>query len=525
MTENNPLILYRNLRDTLKRYIPTTLPISRNYPKLKQEFQNLLDKEELVKGPYIEALPDFEKGALLRNLLINNNGFLHNAFSQLPDSLLERALHSHQQEALISACRDKESLLVATGTGSGKTECFLYPLAHQLLSDPDPEEVGVRCLLIYPMNALANDQLYYRIAPLFGLQLAEQKISFGRFTSQIRANISRDEEESRLHENEKLMQALNGKIPSHWRLTREEMLERPPKILVTNYAMLEHLLLLPRNAPLFAHNSLKSIVLDEIHTYQGAQATEVAFLLRKLKNRLNIDRPLQVFGTSASLPTGTENDEKILSFAKDLFGENVHRVIRGTRTPHVRLQQKQDTLFNLDATAWCGIGKVLNQMIADDYIDQKEWSSLLDEEGISNKVPPLNMDIPFCHSLEEVFAKNCEIRKVSEILNKGGALEFKKLAELVFGSNDEQACAALSAIIHVGMLAKADDNGFPLLPGRYHIATNSIEGVSVLPSVTDSEGWSAIKTYRFYEDEKGIYYPLLVCRKCGQPFIERKLSM
>lgn len=520
MAENNPLILYRNLSDTLRRYIPTTLPISRNYPKLKQEFQNLLEKEELVKGPYIEALPDFEKGDSLRDLLKENNGFLHNAFSQLPDSLLDRALHSHQQEALISACRDKKSLLVATGTGSGKTECFLYPLAHQLLSDPDPEEIGVRCLLIYPMNALANDQLYYRIAPLFGLQLAEQKISFGRFTSQIRANTSRDEEESRLHENEKLMQALNGKIPSHWRLTREEMLERPPKILVTNYAMLEHLLLLPRNAPLFAHNTLKTIVLDEIHTYQGAQATEVAFLLRKLKNRLNIDQSLQVFGTSASLPTGPENDKKILSFAKDLFGEDIHRVIRGTRTPHVRLQQKQNTLFNLDATVWCGIGKVLNQMIEADYINPREWSSLLEDEGIKDKVPALNMELSFSHALEDVFAKNCEIRKVSEILDKGGPLEFKKLADLVFGRDDEQACSALSAIIHIGMLAKADVNGFPLLPGRYHIATNSIEGVSVKPSGSTSEGWNAIKTYRFYEDENGIYYPLLVCRKCGQPFME-----
>jgi len=256
MAENNPLILYRNLRDTLRRYIPTTLPISRNYPQLTQAFQDLLEAEELVKGPYIEALPDFEKGDLLRSLLKENGGFLHNSFSQLPDSLLDRVLHSHQQEALISACRDNKSLLVATGTGSGKTECFLYPIAHQLLSDTDPDEPGVRCLLIYPMNALANDQLYYRIAPLFGQQLAEQKISFGRFTSQIRANTNREEEESRLRGNDKLMQALGDKIPSHWRLTREEMLERPPKILVTNYAMLEHLLLLPRNAPLFAHNTL-----------------------------------------------------------------------------------------------------------------------------------------------------------------------------------------------------------------------------------------------------------------------------
>ncbi|OQK17983.1 hypothetical protein AU255_09035 [Methyloprofundus sedimenti] len=519
MTENNPLILYRQLRDTLRRYIPTTLPISRNYPELKKAFQAVLNAEVLVKGPYIEALPDFEKGNSLRTLLKEHGGFLHHGFAQLPDALLDRALHAHQQEALTAACRDQQSLLVATGTGSGKTECFLYPLAQQLLSDSNPDEPGVRCLLIYPMNALANDQLYYRIAPLFGQQLAQQQISFGRFTSQIRANTTRAEEEIRLQDNDKLMQALGGKIPGHWRLTREEMLASPPKILVTNYAMLEHLLLLPRNAPLFVHNTLRTIVLDEIHTYQGAQATEVAFLLRKLKNRLKVQQPLQVFGTSASLPAGIASDTKIRSFAEDLFGEQVHRVVRGLRVPHVRLQQ-QASLFSLNAQTWCCVGKVLNSLIEDDNFNLREWQYLIEEEGIAAQIPKLNESLALGHLLESVFANNIEIRKVSEILDTGSVVEFKNLAELIFGADDEQACAALSAIIHMGMLARADDNGFPLLPGRYHIATNSIEGISIRPSNTHKEGWSAIKAYRFYADEQGIYYPMLVCRKCGQPYME-----
>ena len=522
MTENNPLILYRQLRDTLRRYIPTTLPISRNYPELKKAFQAVLNDEVLVKGPYIEALPDFEKGNSLRTLLKEHGGFLHNGFAQLHDALLDRALHAHQQEALTGACQDQQSLLVATGTGSGKTECFLYPLAQQLLNDPNPDEPGVRCLLIYPMNALANDQLYYRIAPLFGRQLAEQQISFGRFTSQIRANTTRAEEESRLQENDKLMQALGAQIPAHWRLTREEMLASPPKILVTNYAMLEHLLLLPRNAPLFVHNTLRTIVLDEIHTYQGAQATEVAFLLRKLKNRLKVKRSLQVFGTSASLPSGIDSDAKILSFAQDLFGEKVHRVVRGVRVPHLRLQQ-QASLFSLNAQAWCCVGKVLNSLIEDDNFNLREWQYLLAEEGIAAQIPSLTEPLALGHLLESVFANNIEIRKVSEILDKGGVVEFEYLAELIFGSDDEQSYAALSAIIHMGMLAKADEGGFPLLPGRYHMVTNSIEGISIRPSTlhkANQEGWGAIKAYRFYEDEQGIYYPMLVCRKCGQPYME-----
>src|SRR5210317_895044 len=251
MHDANPLDLVTSLRETLNAYLPTTLPISRRYPELSNEFRTLLRKRQMVKGPYVEALPDFEKGATLRSLLASNNGFLTDDFVGLPDNWLDRQLHLHQQEALEKACRDNENLVVATGTGSGKTECFLFPLV-QMLANTDRSEPGVRCLLVYPMNALAN----------------------------------------------------GGQIPSNWLLTREEMLATPPDILITNYAMLEHLLLLPRNAPLFAQNKLHTVVLDEIHTYSGAQATEVAFLLRKLKNRLGINRNLQVYGTSASLAPG-----------------------------------------------------------------------------------------------------------------------------------------------------------------------------------------------------------------------------
>ena len=94
--------------------------------------------------------------------------------------------------------------------------------------------------------------------------------------------------------------------------------------------MLEHLLLLPRNEPLFSRHALRIVVLDEIHTYAGAQATEVAFLLRKLKNRLGISDRLQVFGTSASLSEGPGADERLIEFGEQLFGETVHAVVRVT---------------------------------------------------------------------------------------------------------------------------------------------------------------------------------------------------
>ena len=524
MPEHNPLVLYRGLRDTLRRYIPTTLPIARRYPELRAAFRALIEQKELVKGPFLEALPDFEKGGSLGSMLRREGGFLNDGLGALAAQVLSRALHSHQEVALRAACEARESLLVATGTGSGKTETFLYPVAHRLLDEAEPDRPGVRCLLIYPMNALANDQLYYRIAPLFGRELAAARISFGRFTSQIRAKTQRDEEEARLRQNDKLMEALGGTIPSHWRLTREEMLERPPHILITNYAMLEHLLLLPRNAPLFAQATLQCIVLDEIHTYSGAQATEVAYLLRKLKNRLGLNRALQVFGTSASLPSGEDNDRRILEFASDLFGETVHRVIRGRRIPHQALLARDADLFSLGLGTWVQIGEVLDVLAEEQAPEAWQWLDAVRDRDLESSVPPLPEGVSgLGPALEEVFARNREIRAASEVLSDGGVVSFAEVSERVFAhhdGSDEERAAALSAVVHLGMVARASGDTFPLLPARYHLAVSGIEGVCVELSPNAREGWSSLQPLRVFANESGQFFPLLVCRKCGQPYLE-----
>lgn len=526
MKDANPILLAEELNEVLQRYIATTLPISRRYPKLSAQFRTELANQTLVAGPYVEAVPDFEKGASLEELLTQNGGFLHPAMAKIPTA--SRKLHKHQQRALELAGKDGKSLLVATGTGSGKTETFLYPIAHHLLSDPEPDKPGVRALLVYPMNALANDQLYYRIAPLFGDYLRGHNITFGRYTGQVKASAKRDEEEIRIYNNPKLMQALGDppKIPLNWLLTREEMLRDPPKILVTNYAMLEHLLLLPRNERLFVANALRFIVLDEIHTYHGAQATEVAFLLRKLKNRLGIEKPLQVFGTSATLADGEGADIHLKHFAGELFGEEIHEVIRGKRIVHERLQAPTDKEFTLSAGEWCLVGSVLEDLMKQRKEERTTelWNLYLDKAGLECAGLKGPETLQFPQFLEERFSANHEIRKVARRLDSAGIQHFKELATYVFDAPsdcavDDQRYKAISAIIRVGMLARGDGDAFPLLPGRYHIAVNSIEGLAVLPSV-EEEGWASIVAARHYRNNDGIHYPLLICRKCGQPFIE-----
>lgn len=451
---------------------------------------------------------------------------MHDGLGKLPTA--NRRLHLHQEEALSRAIVDKESFLTATGTGSGKTETFLYPITHDLLSDQEPQKPGVRALLVYPMNALANDQLYYRVAPIFARYLKEYGITFGRYTGQVKASTKRDEEEARLLNNPKLMEALGypSRIPKNWMLTRNEMLADPPKVLITNYAMLEHLLLLPRNSGLFATNALRFIVLDEIHTYYGAQATEVAFLLRKLKTRLGVEDGLRVFGTSASLSSSGNADEALKTFATDLLGEPVNRVIRGKRIKHTDLTTTKSNAYSLSAQQWCALGNVLRQVLELSKEDQTVecWNAYVDLESaeLAHLRVAGNGSDSAWGMLVDTFSRCEQVRRVAENLEDGRVIHFAQLAQQVFDTHvgdEQERQKALSNVIQVGMLARRDAGGFPLLPGRYHIAVNSIEGLVALPDAS-AEGWSHLKVGRTHRDDEGQYFPVMTCRKCGQPFLE-----
>ena len=133
---------------------------------------------------------------------------LQSSWLRLRPDLLDRPLHRYQERTLPLALQDQASFVVATGTGSGKTECFLFPAIDRLLRDPERASPGVRILLIYPLNALANDQLYFRLAPLLLRDLKGTGITLGRFTSAIAANRKRDEVERELLASDALSEAL-----------------------------------------------------------------------------------------------------------------------------------------------------------------------------------------------------------------------------------------------------------------------------------------------------------------------------
>src|SRR5689334_6185819 len=185
MMEINPIVLGRSLETSIRRYLRAALPVSRNYPKLASEIERLLNEPGLLlKGPFVEAVPDFPKAGSLQALTTGPTPLVHRDFHRLPENEFTRPLHLHQSEALHAIMGEQRNVIVATGTGSGKTECFLYPILDSLLNEP-PEvrrQPGVRALLVYPLNALANDQLYKRVVPLFVGRYASSGIKVGRFT-------------------------------------------------------------------------------------------------------------------------------------------------------------------------------------------------------------------------------------------------------------------------------------------------------------------------------------------------------
>lgn len=527
MSDLDPLELRDRIGETLGRYITTAVPISdERAPRLASTVRESIagTASGLVTGPFLESLPDFDKGRTLRNL--TDEGIFSDRWRSMVDTghsgLFERHLHIHQDKAIAAAC-ERRNYLVATGTGSGKTEAFLYPIVNSLLSEGHLENPGVRAVLVYPLNALANDQLYYRIARLLLRELGDPGITFGRFTGQVRSDTNRAEEERRLLDNDGLVEALRlGKsIPRSWLLSRDEMLKRPPQILVTNYAMLEHLLLLPRNAPLFNGADLKFLVLDEIHTYAGAQAIEVAFLLRKLKTRLGLrSGAVQCIGTSASLDASRADE--LAAFAEDLFGETfgdgTDAIVTGRRRLHPSLTAQRE-IKSVAVDAWARVPQAVAEFRSLETANAVAWNQIVGRFDIPEFEIDPGLDVEA--GLLKVSSATSEVRKLAGLL-EGGLTRFEDAAaELFPAATPDARHAALRGVVAVGVLGRSGPSDFPLLPARYHLAASGIEGGVVRLKADPAEPWGEFRPVRSYANESlGPYYPLLACRNCGEPFVE-----
>ena len=410
-----PSQAFEHTKEAIIEYLETAYKIAHS-SVFAERGEMLRQRGIVAQAPFIEATPAFPTGRKLVELERVYPDLFPKGLADLVQYGIpvdRFALYQHQEQALLAAFSESPHLLVATGTGSGKTESFLLPVLADILREAQswasPHEQAkpglydeeqkvwlhsrchearpsaLRCIILYPMNALVNDQLsrLRRIlargtSPEWQRQhLQGNVIHFGMYTGITQPTGDWREKRRRnryhryieqVHEDwEKLREELRetGSWPrpdGPEMLCRWDMQAAPPDILVTNYSMLEYMLARPVEYPIFEKtrqwlaNTVDgrfTLVLDEAHTYTGAKGTEVAYLVRRLKERLGIDvrsTRFRAIATSASIPNTPGADNRLLQFTSDLFGEPADRfsIIR-VAGPSLQTKGRPPTLQLLQA--------------------------------------------------------------------------------------------------------------------------------------------------------------------------------
>lgn len=296
---------------------------------LYDQMRALLNLEQtratpLLKGPYISLSRTFRQGATLDQLI--SDGVLHPHIHQLSPY---PNVYGHQEQA-IRAIRTGKTTLVATGTGSGKTECFLFPIISRCLELRDSEEpAGITAVIVYPMNALAEDQLQ-RMREL----LAGTGVTFGMYvgkTPDSESNITGvrlPPGSSVADYRAKLAEVQRKKLdvavhPPEECVSREVMRTpgKQPRILLTNVKQLELLLTRQKDLELFDNARLEFMVFDEAHTFTGAQGAETACLIRRLRAYCGkSEDSTTCIATSATIADPVNGLEAGRIFASRFFG-------------------------------------------------------------------------------------------------------------------------------------------------------------------------------------------------------------
>jgi len=615
-----PTRLVRRLKEALRGYIESAYPL--NDPTLVRARRRLLEEEAgghlLAQEPYIETTTRYATSrATYADLGLSAP--LAEFFSKLaktasaqttPEderSVLFPSMYVHQEHAFREFLVERKDIVVATGTGSGKTECFLVPMLGSLYDEAvrSPrtfEQPGVRALILYPMNALVNDQLSRlrlllgdptvagafkvlgesrrfprfgmytgrttypgprttqrdgeRVKPLLDYYLGlspevEQRLRrLGRYPAKdLQAFYAQNEARRRTYQSGK--RAGQEYTDHNWErrlhtgpddrelLTRQEMVHgagsRPghaPDVLVTNYSMLEYMLMRPFERPIFAETkrwldqdgTQLLLVLDEAHMYRGAKGAEVAFLIRRLRARLGIhDRPdkLRVIATSASLGEGPAAIDAVKRFAADITGKRPENfgAITGTRevpthaSPATR--EVADTLAALDLD---GINEAHDGLTL-----RQKLGPLL--PASTNPNPTENEVLSDLHAaLKDQPWVNQLIKEAA-----GQAVALGELAPRVFPGHPD-ARRALEALLTVSTLArkKADEPG--LVPTRVHGLFRGLHGLyaCVNPRCDgrQSEPGEPAVLGKLFTMPRAVcdacgcrVFEIASCRSCGGPYL------
>jgi ATP-dependent helicase YprA (DUF1998 family) len=560
----DPIAVVEQSRRDYIRYLLTAYPLRDRH--LRYGFKQLLEQPGNVwQHPYLEGSQPYQTGKSVCELV--DSKVLHPETADLFYPA-QRKLYQHQEQAFEAVIKEQENIVVATGTGSGKTECFLIPIIDSLLKEGEKNLIGkpgVRVLILYPMNALVNDQVK-RLRQLLCRQ-KQPLIRFGFYTSRTETEKNKAQkaltEELKAYDPEELKKLFTpdeitsfnserpeilvekavDKISTIQTISRQEFWGNPPHILVTNYSMLEHMLIRPKErTSIFAasKDSFRFLVVDEAHTYDGATGTEVSMLLKRLKAAVGKEEKqgqLRCIATSASLGDKSV-DPTVLKFAGELFAERFSRVIRGDR---VEAKQRLGHPFMLpDEPLWEYLQAITLPSLESSI---EEWSKELSyfvpaeqlqaaRDKVANVESPAEKihqflwfalkQHPIIHNLINILARSPQPwHQIARSEQLWGTQLPKTIEGCLDPAIEKQLERALAHLLQLGTLARENPNDLPLLPVRLHLLFRSIEGLYACIN-PECKGAKCDPEYPTHPRRYGRLYlnEKITCDECSSPVLE-----
>ena len=563
---NDLIGLSDELRSLFLRYLDSFLPLQDN--QLMDERRQLLEASGVLhQSPIVEPLPSYPSGDSLADLC-QQLGITNDLPEFARCGLFDReSLYVHQCDAIRSALsRDQKHIVVTTGTGSGKTECFLVPLFSRVLDDLQRHRGrvrprGLRSLLLYPLNALAEDQVtrIREAADGAGEDGArewldtncEDRIFFGRYngTTPVAGRRGRSGPQNRhrarrreLIEQARLVNAdsdLRYFFPSMgtesgdvsessemW--DRWSMQDAPPDLLITNYSMLNIMLMRGIEASIFDETrdwlendseAIFSLVVDELHTYRGTAGTEVAYLLRQFLDRIGLspDSPqLRIMASSASM----DGDGGAYDYLREFFGvsnpSEKFDIIEGDRQ---RIEVRSPQPLASAATAFENFSNALRDTPND--LPEGTVQDLADELGLAGEFSSNPA------GLAEVLAQSDSIAAVQETADEQSNAElFETFARRVF-SGSENYLAGGRGLLQALSLARISNarNAPAPLPVRGHLFYRNLFGIWACSDPNCCGEQRASNVGRLYSRPRmrcecgGRVLDLLACQCCGDIFL------
>ena len=497
----NPFRVLKHVQGDYRKYVESFSLIRSE--DVRDAVREAINNDELLwREPYVQITKNFKPAGNLGNLI---PAVLHpdckkvfyrdenNPASGLID------LHQHQHLSIMAAAA-KKNYLVSTGTSSGKSFCFFIPIVDQCLRLKGTK--GVKAIVVYPMNALANSQYWNMAARLHGTGLR-----IGKYTGQTQRT---DNEAAETYRK------INGRDEPFDSevLSREEMVANPPDILITNYKMLEYMLVRPIDRqmlnPEYA-DALQFIVLDEAHTYEGRRGADVAMLIRRVKRRMKARGRVRCVATSATLVKTNDPDHEyneVSTFFQQLFGESIER--------DAFIKEEEEPLPAVEhflPVETSGLRSLIENF---DPATDSKWALA---EGMFGRTLAAHERVP--DSLKEMLRRSQIYHLVYEALRERPKQATELSIELgeALGREPEDLKPTVDAFLRLGLIA--DSSGRQVVPIRLHsfFQSGSKAFRCARCNHLSLKGESTCPQCAQQGVEGSIMFPLHFCRCCGEEML------